>query len=408
MVWTKEHSTWSADRILLGSNPIPKEARALVALQLSQSKALEKKLPTWAQAQAYLPAALNLEQCSSELTAGYKQGFISKADCVMDMSAGLGVDFSALVSQAAKGVYVEASPALVEAAAYNLPRIAPLADITIVGGDSMVLLSELIAEHQPTIIFVDPARREGQVRERRVYAIEDCTPNLLDLLGQLPDLYKVIGRDVPRLLVKLSPMLDIKHTLRLIPTTSQLHIVSVRGEVKEILLYIDPSQQQNTEDTPIYVAELRERAVPQILCWSEGLRREASEQPSIASSIEEYIYEPSGAMMKSGFFKSIASHYGIQALHPDSHLYTGKHFIPDFMGRKFRCHEVLPFQASQLKRIGKSIGAAQISCRNFPLSPDELRKRLGVRDSSERTLLATKLWDDSQVLLNCYLCNHDG
>lgn len=409
MAWAKEYSQLTADRILLGSNPIPRDARPLVALQVAQSKALTKKLPSWSRAAAYLPSALNLEQCSSELAASYKKQFVRPSDCILDMSAGLGVDFTALASRAKQGVYVEQTPPLIEAAHYNLPRVLPESDICIVGGDSMELLPELVAQHRPSLIFIDPARREGQVRDRRVYAIEDCTPNLLDLLEMLPCLYQDIEMPMPRLLVKLSPMLDITHTLRLVPTTSQLHIVSVRGEVKELLLYLDPElRRPSAEDIPIYVAELRESFESETHCWQAGLRGEQSTHLSIASSLGTYLYEPSGGMMKSGLFKSIAAHYDLQALHPDSHLYTSDRFVPDFIGRKFRCEEVIPFQASQLKRIGKTIGNAQISCRNFPLSPDELRKRLGIRDNSQRTILATKLWNDRQVLLNCYLCSYDG
>ncbi|KGN67189.1 hypothetical protein [Porphyromonas sp. COT-239 OH1446] len=408
IAYRDQYQHLSPERILLGSTQIPPSLRSAVALQIKERKALERKLPHWASQGVYLPSSLSLEQCSSQLAATYKQRFVDGQDLVLELSGGLGVDFSAFVERAAGGIYVEEQEALIEAASYNLPRLLPRGSFSIVHGNSMELLEALVREHRPSLIYVDPARRAGVDRQHRVYAIEDCSPSLSELLERLPPLYDGMGSPRPRLLVKLSPMLDLIHTLQQAPHTRELHIVSVKQEVKELLLLMDLSiPPLSPESVPVYVVEIDSKGQRQELCWHRGWSEEATAPQRIASVVGEYVYEPSPAMMKSGFFKSIAARYDLEALHPDAHLYTSDEYKAEFIGRRFRCQEVIPLRASQLRTIGKRLGRAQISCRNLSLSPDELRSRLGIKDGGERTLLGTRLSDGSQVLLNCYLCSHD-
>ena len=199
--------------------------------QLAQQRLVKDKLPSWQLVLAYIPSSLALEQSSSQLAAEYKQRFVRREDRLLDMTGGLGVDFSALAAAAQSGVYVEQQPQLVAAARYNLPRLLPDRPVTIYEGRSTELLDELLEHHQPTLIYLDPARREQSDRQRRVYALEDCEPDLLGLLPRIRERYSALGLPLPRLLVKVSPMLDLKHTLRSVPEVQELHVVAVQSEV---------------------------------------------------------------------------------------------------------------------------------------------------------------------------------
>lgn len=381
---------------------LPQAERLRVQQQLAQQRLVKDKLPSWQLVLAYIPSSLALEQCSSQLAAEYKQRFVRPEDRLLDMTGGLGVDFSALAAVAHAGVYVEQQPQLVAAARYNLPRLLPDRPVTIYEGHSTELLDELLERHQPTLIYLDPARREQGDRQRRVYALEDCEPDLLSLLPRIREHYSALGLPLPRLLVKVSPMLDLKHTLRSVPETKELHVVAVQSEVKELLLSIDltapsPSSYQ---DVPLVVSLLG-GGQEQCLRFERAFAEEEALTAHYAAELGRWLYLPHAALMKAGLYKSLAARYGLEPLHVSSHLYTSDEACPDFPGRCYEVDEVLPFSSSLLRRLAKERLAAQIICRNFPLSADELRRRLKAAEHNTCALLGTTLSTGEAVLIRC-------
>lgn len=389
----------SPDRILLGSyRDIPMEDRSAVATQLQLASLLGRKLPTWSEAGAFIPSGLNLEQCSSIPTAALKrQLFVRPEDTVLDLTGGLAVDFSEMIREASHGIYLEQNAHLVSATEYNLPRLLPHQRYTLIHAESLQHLPEILTTSSPSLIYVDPARREGDDTSRRVYAIEDCTPSLSALESILSD--ALTDSYAPRLVVKLSPMLDIKHTLRAHPLVREVYIIAVRGEVKELLLSYDFAQGTplELEDIPIHTLDLRGEVMHE---FASTYRDEAMTPPRYADDPEAYIYEPNAAIMKSGLFATLAERYELSALHPHSHLYTGARLLSEFPGRAFRLEEVIPFASSSLKTLSKRLPRADISCRNFPLTPDALRRKLRVSSSPTTVLMGTTLRDGREVLLH--------
>lgn len=391
-------------RLRLGTKGLTRDEAEAVATQLELAPKLQRKLPEWAAAGCYLPSALSLEQCSSGESARYKQRFVRATDRVMDLTGGLGVDFVALASVASEGIYIERLPNLVSASQVNFPRLLPTSKYHIHEGQSHEQLPALLESYRPSLIYLDPARRESGDGERRVYAIEDCEPNLLELLPQLRRLRQSLALEELRLVVKLSPMLDVLHTLRAVAGTSELHIVSVRGEVKELLLYLDLSADASETPSPeavtIVATDLhpqwgeRSFAVPRALATEESLP--AVYAPSIATELGE----PHAALMKSGLYRTIAERTHSLPLHPNSHLYTAETLV-GFPGRRFRVVKVYAWASSVLKRLGREIGPAEITCRNFPLGAEALRKKLRLSAGGNQTLLATTLRDGEQVLILC-------
>lgn len=381
---------------------LPQAERLQLQQQLAQQRLVKDKLPSWQLVLAYIPSSLALEQCSSQQAAEYKQRFVRPEDRLLDMTGGLGVDFSALSAAAQSGVYVEQQPQLVAAARYNLPRLLPDSPVTIYEGRSTELLDELLERHQPTLIYLDPARREQSDRQRRVYALEDCEPDLLGLLPRIRERYATLGLPLPRLLVKVSPMLDLKHTLRSVPETKELHVVAVQSEVKELLLSIDlaapaPTQYQ---DVPLVVS-LLSGGQEQSLRFERAFAEEEALTTHYATELGRWLYLPHAALMKAGLYKSLAARYGLEPLHVSSHLYTSDEACPDFPGRCYEVDEVLPFSSSLLRRLAKERLAVQIICRNFPLSADELRRRLKAAEHDTFALLGTTLSTGEAVLIRC-------
>ncbi|MGP1552166.1 MAG: THUMP-like domain-containing protein, partial [Porphyromonas gingivalis] len=98
-------------------------------------------------------------------------------------------------------------------------------------------------------------------------------------------------------------------------------------------------------------------------------------------------------------FKTVAYRLGLRKLHPNSHLYTSEAYESAFPGRTFVPEEIIPFSTSVLKQLRKVVPQASISCRNFPLSPIELRQRSKMADGGEKTLMGTTMADGKKVLL---------
>ena len=79
------------------------------------------------------------------------------------------------------------------------------------------------------LVFIDPARRDDH--GGRTYGIADCTPNVLEVMDEL-----MLKTNM--LLLKLSPMLDWRKAVRDLGGASEVHIVSVDNECKELLIMV--------------------------------------------------------------------------------------------------------------------------------------------------------------------------
>lgn len=395
--WSEQYATSSADRILLGANDIPQKYREAVAEQLKIKPYLAHKLPHWAKLGVYIPQSINLEQATSELCARYKERYISPEDTLIDMTGGLGVDFAALASVAECAIYVEEDIQTYRAAQYNLPLLLPhTLDYKLLCGCSLDLLPQMLRDYNPSIIYIDPARREGGLRGKRVYAIEDCTPNLYDVSVVLEK-----GLSSPRLMAKLSPMLDIKHTLAHLSGVSSIDIISVKSEVKELLLHIEGGLQIPIEVVPLRCIDLHPSRGE--ILWSGTLGEEERSDCLLATMPGKYLYEPNGAVMKSGLYKLLGNRFSIEKLSQHTHLYTSARLVEGFPGKVYEVLEQIPFRSSVIKRLHKALPKAMIATRNFPLSTEALRHKLSIADGGDTTLWGVSIGSGTPLLLRCLL-----
>lgn len=399
---TEKYKDLSADRIALSQHiGDTSDERRAVAIQASLRSKLKRKLPSWFEAQVYIPSQLNLEQASSEPTALHKRRFVQKEDILLDLTGGMGVDFWALSSAAQRSIYTEQNEELANATEYNLGKLCKERNIELIHADSMLLLEDLLTKYEPTLIYVDPARREDQKADKRVYALEDCTPSLQELILRIRALQDKAMHT--RILAKVSPMLDITHTLRTIDAIKGIHCIALRGEVKEILLEIYPNsnicEEERLQNTILTAYNIDSQGNE--LSFSGTLQEEQTAQPNFSSSLGTFLYEPFGSLLKLGLYNLISKRLSVSKLHPNSQLYTNIELIENFPGRKFRILEIIPYESKIIKRLKSQVPRAQITCRNFPLSAEALRKKLKIEDSNEATIVATTLYDGSLVMILC-------
>ena len=360
----KEHATDDLTRLLLSAAKYPGMDIPFLVDQIAVRRQIREKLPSWFEnGQLVFPAKIAAEQCSSEQTAAYKQELIGESWTICDLTGGLGIDSYFLSRKAKHLTYIERFPVYCDAAQVvdTLPEV--------------------------DAFYIDPARRGES--NKRVFALQDCEPNL-------PGLLPALLKRSPHVIAKLSPMADIQMTLELLPGTTSVHVLSVRNECKELLFVVERE------------ADGRE---PLVRCINFGLdgmqsfsftlEEERSAVLVPAGQVGTYLYEPNASVLKAGAFKQIAVRTGVKKLQVNSHLYTSDHLVSDFPGRRFRVDEVLSFTGKLCKGLSKTIPQANITVRNFPLSVEELRKRTKITDGGHVYLFATTLVDGEKVLVKC-------
>ena len=380
----RDHAADDPARLLLSASKYPGMDIPFLVDQIAARRQIREKLPSWYEnGQLVFPAKIAAEQCSSEQTAAYKQSLIGEDWTVCDLTGGLGIDSYFLSRKAKHLTYIERFPAYCEAAKHNF-SVLGAGNITVVNADSTQSVDTL---PEVDAFYIDPARRGES--NKRVFALQDCEP---DLPGLLPELLK----RSPRIIAKLSPMADIQMTLDLLPGTTSVHVLSVKNECKELLFVTERG------------ADGREPMIHCINFGPDGMQsflftvEEERNAPLIpAGRVAGYLYEPNASVLKAGAFKQIAVRMGVKKLQVSSHLYTSDQLIPGFPGRRFRVDEVLPFTGKLCKGLSKTIPQANITVRNFPLSVEELRKRTKIADGGSVYLFATTLADGEKVLVRC-------
>lgn len=331
------------------------------------------------------PPTLSLEQCSSSVTAQYKASILDNAEaCIADLSGGFGVDTFAFAEKFKLCHYVEPQNLLCALARHNA-SVLGLPNIEIHQGTMEEQLPLL-----PTMdyIYLDPSRRD--THGNRVVSIEDCTPNVVLWKEQL------LQKAQKALVIKLSPMIDLKRTIQQLPEVTGIHVVAVHGECKEVLFLLS-SEGAFVQDIPITAVNLlNDKAVS----FQFSTQEENDACPVLANELGRHLYEPNAAILKAGAFKSIAVKFGIRKLHPHSHLYTSDTLVENFPGRVFTIREVLPFNRKNLRK-NLTLQQANVSTRNFPISSEELKKSIRIKDGGDTYIFGTTLSGEKKTLIIC-------
>ena len=452
--------------------------------QIKGWQTARRKLPTWAACDGIVyPPHLSMEQCSSEPTAQYKLNLamewasrvesselrvesleggvessenevesselrvesseegvnssseqpatlnsqLSTLNChassMTDLTGGFGVDFSFTSCAFASATYVERNEQLCRMVEHNLPLLG-IDNAKVVCADAVDYLSTLDMQ---TMIFLDPARRDQH--GAKTVMLADCTPDVVQLLPQLLKKSRFT-------MLKLSPMLDWHKAVEdLQGMVREVHIVSVGGECKELLLVLSEEIESKLK---VFCADLEAGGGSGGSSRSSGsscssLSSEPSfprtpsspsapshpSTPSLSASLfvytpsasspapnsklktqnSKFLYEPNASIMKAGCFDELAAAYGVSPVSRNSHLFLSAEPVDGFPGRSFSIERVTTLNKRELRQALAGIEKANIATRNFPLSVAELRKRLKLKDGGDVYIFATTTAEDEHVLL---------
>ena len=462
--------------------------------QIKGWQTARRKLPTWAACDGIVyPPHLSMEQCSSEPTAQYKLNLAMEWSCriesselrvenserevessefrvensegevnnfssgqpatlnsqlstlnpqpatlnsqlstlnchasrMTDLTGGFGVDFSFTSCAFASATYVERNAQLCHMVEHNLPLLG-IDNAKVVCADAVDYLSTLDMQ---TMIFLDPARRDQH--GAKTVMLADCTPDVVQLLPQLLKKSRFT-------MLKLSPMLDWHKAVEdLQGTVREVHIVSVGGECKELLLVLS---EEIESELKVFCADLEaggsgeaglsggsssssssslssEHSFPRtpsspsapshpstpslsasLFVYAPGSSRPAPNS-KLKTQNSKFLHEPNASIMKAGCFDELAAAYGVSPVSRNSHLFLSAEPVDGFPGRSFSIERVTTLNKRELRQALAGIEKANIATRNFPLSVAELRKRLKLKDGGDVYIFATTTAEDEHLLL---------
>lgn len=364
----------------------------------------KEKLPTWAAKDGMVyPPHLSMEQCSSEQTARYKTALVSrwlqltasaerreedsgKKTVLVDLTGGFGVDFSFLAPLFDEATYVEQQAHLCDVALHNFEELA-LRHATVKNSDSIDFLQSV---KHVTTLFIDPARRDEH--GRKTYSIKDCTPDVAQLCPTLLS-------KCDFLVIKLSPMLDWHEAVRELQAVREVHIVSVANECKELLLvcsnYEQPQRLFCVNDGQEFVCDLE----------NQGSLTSLPLLPASGILPGSILLVPNASIMKAGCFAALCNALQVAAVSPNSHLFFATENNGDsvlferFPGRVFRVEQTCTLNKKDLKTKLSHIERANVAVRNFPLTADQLRKKLKLKDGGDVYVFGTTLQNGEHILI---------
>jgi hypothetical protein len=377
------HADQDPHQIALSGKKYPNFDLGKLASQIQARQKLARKLPFWvSHANLFFPASISLEQASSEVTANFKANIVHGN--VLDASGGMGVDSAAFAKKANQVVYVERQQDLKEITAYNHAQLG-CKNIQHVLGDGLAYLNQATTTFD--FIYLDPARRNA--KGDKVLLFKDCEPNVLDFLPMI--------QDKSQLLLKTSPLLDLDRAIFELNGVDKIWIVCVKNEVKEILFLKSKDATQNP------LIEVIELNLKNSLLFSGTLETEKSKQTNFGP-MSNFLYEPHPGLLKAGFFKSVETE-SIFKLNSNTHLYSSKELDTKFPGKSFRVIERGPLDIGWLKKHLPN-NKVNISTRNFPGKPDDLRKKLKLGEGGDFTLFGYRNYQNKVELALTQKC-HD-
>lgn len=330
------------------------------------------------------PAALAAEQATSDRLALFHATLIGRGDRVADLTAGLGVDAIALASVASEVTAVEQNPLLASVLKKNT---ADMPNFNVVEGDCRDFIKDSVTFDD---VFIDPARRAPD--GSRIFALAQCEPDVVEMMPRIMQI-------APRAIVKASPMLDITRSVdELSPYACRAIALGTPTECKELDLVCLREPDTENGDTLIRAVTLGPDTESEFT-FRRSEEENASAQFGVPSA-GQYILDPYPAVMKAGPFRLLGQRFGVRKIGSNTHLWFSGTPVDGFPGTAYRIIEVLPYMSKHIKRYSSRFPRVAVTARNFDITSDALRAKLGVSEGDLR-LFAVNAFDGRKLLVTC-------
>ncbi|RQO74563.1 hypothetical protein DBR43_04010 [Pedobacter sp. KBW06] len=380
--YINDHLNDDVHKIAMAKSPFTEVSPKELANQIAAKNKSIRKLPAWYhQEQIYYPPLLSIEQCSSESTAAYK-ATLAKGATLIDLTGGFGVDSFYFAKRLQSVTHCEINADLSAIAAHNAKALKQT-NLQFLATDGIAYLEH--NEGRFDNIYIDPARRS---QTGKVFMLKDCTPDVVQNLDLL------LSR-TRRVIIKTAPLLDITAGLKELKNVTEVHVVSVRNECKELIWIVERSP---AEKVKIVCTTLNE----QEKSFSFFKGEEDQDSEITAGPLQQYLYEPDTALLKGGAFQLIASRYQLQKLHSQTQLYTSDQVITEFPGRRFRINGLI--SATELKKE-KDL-RANVIARNYQDKAELLVRKYKIKPDNHRFLIFTQSKKEGYLIIDTTIEQH--
>ena len=348
--------------LLLKKSPFAEVSMQEIVQQIKGKKVAQKKFPFLLKEGIVFPPNLNLEQASSQSTAEFKTQNL-KGKKFLDLTSGFGIDAYFLSKNFDEITLIEQNTELLEIVKHNWGILERKANFI---NDN---LENFLANNQEQfdVIYLDPARRDDHKNKK--FLLEDLSPNLLEFQEKLM-------KFSDQIIIKLSPLIDISYLISVLKNIFKIEIIAVKNEVKELLVFMNSKFE--TENVEISCTNLESDDVVFSFNFNDEKERNA-----MFSEPQKFLYIPNNAVLKSGGFNSLSEKFNLKKLHPNSHFYTNGERLEGFPGR------VLEIEIVDSKTIKKG-DKFNIISKNYPLTPEEIKKKYKISDGGNSYLIFTQ------------------
>lgn len=377
--YISDHVHLDISQLALTKNPFPEIPWNELLNQIQAKKKAKDKLPTWFSTQNIIyPNKISVEQTSSETTAAYKSQLIN-GNSLIDLTGGFGIDdyyFSKSINQI---IHCEISAELSTIVAHNF-KILKNNTITTINGDSATILKNLNQHFD--WIYIDPSRRNDA--KGKVFMLKDCLPNV-------PELLNFYFHYTNQILIKTAPILDISAAINELKNITEVHIVALENEVKELLFVLKKESKPIISIKTVNILKNKQDTFE--------FKHVSNVKPIVFSHPKKYLFEPNAAIMKSGGFENIAHQFDLEKLHQHSHLYTFDK-LQELPGRVFKIQQVFEYNKSNMRQFLEN-QKTNLTIRNFPDTVENIRKKWKLKEGGTLYTFLTTDLNNAKIVLLC-------
>ncbi|WP_420710320.1 class I SAM-dependent methyltransferase [Chryseobacterium wangxinyae] len=347
--------------LLLKKSPFTDVSIQEIVQQIKGKQVAQKKFPFLLKDGIVFPPQLSLEQSSSDKTAFYKSNIL-KGKKFIDLTSGFGIDAFYLSKNFEDVTLVEQNTELLNLVEHNWNVLHKKARFI------NQKLEDFLNENTENfdVIYLDPARRD--LNRNKVFLLEHLSPNILDIQDKLLSLSKQV-------VVKLSPLIDLKYLTSVLKNVARIDIIAVKNDVKEVVVFLS---KENSQHIKCHCINLESEESD--LIFEFGSEENAHSE---FSEPEKFIYIPNNTILKAGIFNLISKKFNLKKLHPNTHIYTSENKINNFPGRVF---EMEVIDGKEIKKKSQF----NIISKNYPLKPEEIKKKYGLKDGGNDYLIFTQ------------------
>lgn len=375
--------------------------------QIDCRKKTKTKLPKFLSNPLFLfPDDISAEQSSNQGLSQFHADLLKNAENILDLTAGLGIDSLTMALNGLKITALEIDENKAKILKYNA-KVMGIKDFTVCNTESISFLKE--TKRNFDVIFVDPSRRDKN--KNKVYNLHDCSPDIIAnqelLLGK-----------ANQIIVKASPLLDIKQILRDLKNVSSIKAIGVKGECKEILIQLINDNKREVKDTIFleainldlegnvishfdYIKSLNE----DLGMGSNKSYHSSGNTPAFAN-IDDFkegvfILEPSPMIMKITPWEKIISLFNAKKLGYNSHLFITSQQPNNFPGRMTLFNK---FIKNKDRKSLQGLPATSVS-KNHPLSSEDIRKKFDLKEGDKKFVYATRINEQPVIFLTSAVQN---